>query len=188
MEDCRRPGTRVWLLMKSHYVAERFSSLIRTVAIALDVLPMSEVNVSCEEKELVEMVVKQAGKVRIEVNPDDEYATKRVLLILNKFENRFEPDSIMIKRVLYFLRIDSWSGCHKEIRFLDEQISLELDDNNERELHLLNTLAGFMRYCRGVLFENSALDVVNDEQLVTGRPNLEILSCLNPEDFRARFI
>ncbi|KAJ0899348.1 putative U box domain, armadillo-like helical, Zinc finger, RING/FYVE/PHD-type [Helianthus annuus] len=184
IEDCRRPGARVWLLMKSHYVAERFSSFIRAVATALDVFPMSEVNVSCEVKELVEMVAKQAGKVRIEVNPDDEYAMKRVMLILNQFENRFEPDSIMIKRVLYYLRIDSWSECHKEIRFLDEQISLELDDNNERELHLLNTLAGFMRYCRGVLFENSALDVVNDEQLVTGRPNLEILSCLNPEDFR----
>ncbi|KAJ0765930.1 putative U box domain, armadillo-like helical, Zinc finger, RING/FYVE/PHD-type [Helianthus annuus] len=184
IEDCRRPGARVWLLMKSHYVAEQFSSFIRAVATALDVFPMSEVNVSCEVKELVEMVAKQAGKVRIEVNPDDEYAMKRVMLILNQFENRFEPDSIMIKRVLYYLRIDSWSECHKEIRFLDEQISLELDDNNERELHLLNTLAGFMRYCRGVLFENSALDVVNDEQLVTGRPNLEILSCLNPEDFR----
>ncbi|KAI3717793.1 hypothetical protein L1987_69624 [Smallanthus sonchifolius] len=183
LEDCTRSGARVWILMKSYFVATQFLSVIRAIATALDILPVNSIKVSSEIKELVAMVAKQASKAKMEVDPDDDYAMKRVMMILNQFENRFEPDPIMIKRVLYHLRIDSWNECHKEIRFLDEQISLELlENNNERELHMFYTLAGFMRYCRGVLFENCILDC-NNEQSV-GRPNLEILSCLNHEDFR----
>ncbi|KAK1435784.1 hypothetical protein QVD17_01553 [Tagetes erecta] len=182
LEDCTRTGARVWILMKSHFVATQFLSLIRGVATALDILPLNSIKVLREVKELVQMIAKQASKVNIEVDPDDDYAMRRVMMILNQFENRFEPDPIMIKRVLYHLRIDSWNECHKEIRFLDEQISLETVENNERELLLLNSLAGLMRYCRGVLFENTVLDYNNDQSI--GRTNIEILSCLNPEDFR----
>ncbi|KAK9048151.1 hypothetical protein SSX86_032885 [Deinandra increscens subsp. villosa] len=181
LEDCTSTGARVWILMKSHFVATQFLSSIRAIATALDILPLNSIEVSNEIKELMEMILKQASKAKMEVDPDDDYAMKRVMLILNQFENRFEPDPILIKRVLYHLRIDSWNECHKEIRFLDEQISLE---NNERELHLLNTLAGFMRYCRGVLFENSTHNYDDDDDKSAGKPNLEILSCLNPEDFR----
>ncbi|XP_071701895.1 U-box domain-containing protein 19-like [Rutidosis leptorrhynchoides] len=182
IEDCTRDGARVWLLMKSHFVATQFMTLIRSVATALDILPLNLIKVSLEIKELVELVAKQAGKAKIEVDHDDDHAMKRVLLILNQFENRFEPDSIMIKRVLYYLRINSWSDCHNEIRFLDDEICSESLDNNERDLCLLSTLAGFMRYCRGVLFENCVIE--HSDNPITERPNLEILSCLNPEDFR----
>ncbi|KAL4566582.1 hypothetical protein LXL04_030700 [Taraxacum kok-saghyz] len=181
-EDCTRGGARVFLLMKSHFVATQFLTLIRAVGTALDILPLNSIKVSREVKELVEMVAKQARKARMEVDPEDDYAMKRVMLILNQFENRFEPDPIMIKRVLHYLGINSWSECHREIRFLDEEISLVSVENNERDLHILSTLAGFMRYCRGVLFENSVLENFDDQ--TAGKGNLEILSCLNPEDFR----
>lgn len=182
LEDCTRSGARVWMLMKSHFVATQFSTLIRAIATALDILPMNSIKLSREIKELVEMVAKQAGKAKMEVNSDDDYAMKRVMLILNQFENRFEPDPIMIKRVLYYLGINSWSECHKEIKFLDEEICFESLENNERNLNLLSTLAGFMRYCRGVLFENNVLEHTDDQS--AGKTHLEILSCLNPEDFR----
>ncbi|XP_023752355.1 U-box domain-containing protein 19 [Lactuca sativa] len=181
-EDCTRSGARVFILMKSHFVATQFLTLIRAVATALDILPLNSIKVSTEMKELVEMVAKQARRAKMEVDPDDDYAMRRVMLILNQFENRFEPDPIIIKRVLYYLGINSWSDCHSEIRFLDEEISLVSLENNERDLHLLSTLAGFMRYCRGVLFENFVLENTDDQS--AGRSNLEILSCLNPEDFR----
>ncbi|XP_024977287.1 U-box domain-containing protein 19-like isoform X2 [Cynara cardunculus var. scolymus] len=122
LEDCTRRGARVWMLMKSHFVATQFLTLIRAIATVLDILPLNSIGISREIKELVEMVAKQAGKAKMEVNPDDEYAMKRVLLILNQFENR------------------------------------------------------------GVLFENTVLEHADDQS--AGKTHLEILSCLNPEDFR----
>ncbi|KAF5933308.1 hypothetical protein HYC85_029479 [Camellia sinensis] len=76
--------------MKSHFVATQFRVLIRSVATALDVLPLGSIDLSCEIKELVELVAKQARKAKLEVDPDDESAMNRVILILNQFENSLE--------------------------------------------------------------------------------------------------
>ncbi|KAA8540836.1 hypothetical protein F0562_024799 [Nyssa sinensis] len=181
LEDCTRDGARLWILMKSHFVATQFRVLIRTVATALDVLPLGSMPVSREIKELVELVGKQARKAKLELEPDDENAMKRVILILNQFENRFEPTPSMIKPVLDYLEIQSWNDCNKEIKFLDEEIDLECLDGDEKGVPLLSSLVGFMSYCRGALFETS---VFADTDQTDSKCNVEMLSCLNPEDFR----
>ncbi|KAI3820771.1 hypothetical protein L1987_08319 [Smallanthus sonchifolius] len=182
LEDCTRSGARVWILMKSYYIAMQFQSLTRAIATALEVIPLNSIELSRDVNELVDLVAKQAKKATMEVDPDDDYEMKRVMLILNQFENQFEPDPIMIRRALRHLRIDSWSECHEEIRFLNQQISLELLETNERDLHLLRSLVGFMRYCRGTLFENFVFE--NTDNRLVGKANLDTLSCLNPVDFR----
>ncbi|KAG6401677.1 hypothetical protein SASPL_138541 [Salvia splendens] len=182
LSDCARDGAKMLILMKSHSVATQFRSLIRTVATALDILPLDAIGISGEIKELVEMLWKQARKAKMEVDAADESATKRVLLVLNQFENRFEPDPFMIRRVLGYLDIKTWGECHREIRFLEEEIRAGYSDGDEREVPLLSSLIGLLSYCRGVLFEDYDVEVINQSD---GRgSNLEVLNCLNPEDFR----
>ncbi|KAJ9677703.1 hypothetical protein PVL29_022592 [Vitis rotundifolia] len=177
LEDCSREGARLWILMKSQFVATQFRVLIRAVATALEVLPLNWIDVTSEVKELVELVAKQARKARFDLDPNDECAAKDVIWILNQFEKRIEPDMSVVKRVLDYLEIRSWSECNKEIRFMEE-LSLEC---NEREVTLLNSLMGLMSYCRGVMFEE--IECRGTDQ-TEGRCSVEMLSCLNPEDFR----
>ncbi|KAH6797455.1 hypothetical protein C2S52_022009 [Perilla frutescens var. hirtella] len=182
LEDCAREGAKLLILMKSHFVATQFRSLIRTVATALDVLPLNSIEVSGEIRELVEMLWKQARKARMEVDAGDESAMKRVILVLNQFENRFEPDPFMIRRILGYLDIKTWAECHREIRLLDEEIRAGYLDGDEREVPLLSSLIGFLCYCRGVLFEDYDVGLI--EQSEGRSSNVEVVSCLNPEDFR----
>ncbi|KAK1407250.1 hypothetical protein QVD17_38864 [Tagetes erecta] len=182
LEDCTRTGARVWMLMKTRLVATQFSSLVRAIANVLDVLPLNLFQTSLDVNELVELVTIQARKMTIEVDPNDEHAMKRVMLILNQFENRFEPDPILIKRALRYLRIDSWSQCHDEIMFLNEEISLALLDDCDKDLCLLNSLAGFMKYCRGVLLENCFIR--GNECCSNVKPRPETFRFSNVEDFR----
>lgn len=182
LEDCARDGAKTLILMKSHPVATQFRSLIRSVATALDVLPLDSIEVSGEIKELVEMVSKQARKARMEVDAGDESAMKRVILVLNQFENRFEPDPFMIRRVLGYLDIKTWGECHREIRLLEEEIGAGYLDGDEREAPLLSNLIGLLSYCRGVLFED--YDVGTIDQSEGRSSNVEVVSCLNVEDFR----
>lgn len=181
LEDCTREGATLWILMKSHFVTSQFRVLVRAMATALDVLPLNSIDISCEIKELVELVSKQSQKAKLEISPEDEEELKRVIVILNQFENRFEPERYVIKKVLDFLDIRSWNDCHGEIRFLNEEINLECSEGNERELPLLSSLVGFLSYCRGALFEDSNYGSVDQSD---GRNSLETLICLNPEDFR----
>ncbi|KAL8118305.1 hypothetical protein AgCh_016005 [Apium graveolens] len=183
LQDITREGARIWILMKAHFVASQFSVLVRTVATALDVLELNSIRVSSEVKELVGLVANQARRVKLELDFDDDQAMKKVIVIINQFENKFEPDQGMIKGVLDYLGIKSWGECHKEVKFLEELIGLMCLDNNEREMPLLSSLAGLMRYCRGVIFENSDF---REGGQVDGRGNLEVevVSFLNLEDFR----
>lgn len=182
LEDCARDGAKTLILMKSHSVATQFRSLIRSVATALDVLPLDSIEVSGEIKELVELVSKQARKARMEVDAGDESAMKRVILVLNQFENRFEPDPFMIRLVLGYLDIKTWGECHREIRLLEEEIGAGYSDGDEREVPLLSNLIGLLSYCRGVLFED--YDVATIDQSDGRSSNVEVVSCLNVEDFR----
>ncbi|KAJ8553794.1 hypothetical protein K7X08_024472 [Anisodus acutangulus] len=181
LADCTREGAKTWMLMKAHSVASQFRVLVRTVATALDVLPLSSLNVSREIKELVLMVANQAQRAKMELDPEDEDATKRVIVILNQFENKFEPDSCVIKKFLDYLDITTWTQCHKEIKFLEDEINFECSENHEREVPMLSSLVGFLSYCRGILFEDS---VYGNTDQSDGTSNLETLTCLNPEDFR----
>ncbi|KAK6261162.1 hypothetical protein QUC31_006978 [Theobroma cacao] len=181
LEDCSREGARLWILMKSEMVATQFRTLIKTVSTALDVLPLNLIDICGEVKELVELVAKQARKAKIDIDPDDERAMRRVRSVLNRFEKGIEPEFQILKWVLDHLEIKSWCDCNKEIQFLEEEISSQCVDGKEREVPFLSSLLGFMSYCRGVVFDT--LDNRNTDQTDV-RCNIDILSCLNPEDFR----
>ncbi|XP_023519714.1 U-box domain-containing protein 19-like [Cucurbita pepo subsp. pepo] len=180
-EDCSRSNAKIWILMKSQFVATQFWVLIRALATALDVLPLNRIDTSDEVKELVELVVKQARISKFGLDKDDELMMKRLQSILLQFEKGIEPDLTAIKRVLSYLEIRRWSDCNKEIKFLEEEIDFQYSDLKERDVQILSSLVGFMSYSRLTLFE--ALDFWDKNQTDI-KCNPETLSCLNPQDFR----
>ncbi|KAF3437055.1 hypothetical protein FNV43_RR19808 [Rhamnella rubrinervis] len=181
LEDCTREGARFWMLTKSQLVATQFRVLIRAVATALDVLPLNLIDVGGEVKELVELVARQARKVKFELDPGDQMAANRVLSMLNQLEKGIEPDWSSVKWVLDYLEIRSWSDCDKEIKFLEQEIGFDCSDCYERELSLLSGLVGLMSYSRGVIFE--VLDYRITEK-TEHKCKMKTIGCLNPEDFR----
>ncbi|KAG8474081.1 hypothetical protein CXB51_033723 [Gossypium anomalum] len=64
-------------------VATQFRVLIRIVAIAFNVLPVNSIAVCNKVKELMELVPKQAQKVRNEIDPSDELAMRQIPFILD---------------------------------------------------------------------------------------------------------
>ncbi|KAI4336125.1 hypothetical protein L6164_014693 [Bauhinia variegata] len=184
MEDCTREGARFWMLMKSPLVATQFRHLIRSVATALDVLPLHFIEVCGEVKELVELVAKQARKVKFELDPDDERTRKRVDLLLHQFERGTEPNSNEMKRILDYLEIKSWTDCNQEIRFLEDEISFQCSDCGEREVPFFSDLVGFLSYCRGMIFDTLDFSLRDDTDQSESSCSTEIRTYINPEDFR----
>lgn len=182
LEDCAREGARLLILMQSERVTSQFRILIRMVATALDVLPLTSINVSVDVREMVELVAKQAWKVKVETDPGDEQAAKDVLAILSTFEYKIAPDLSDLRRVLDHLGICSWDECRKEIKFLEEEMELENSKGEERDITLLSSLMGFMTYCRAVLFD--VYDAKSADERSDCKCDGDVLSRLNPEDFR----
>ncbi|MED6124871.1 hypothetical protein PIB30_063029 [Stylosanthes scabra] len=184
LQDCAQEGARLLLLANSNHVASLFRTLVRAVATSLDVLPLHEIEVSGEVRELVELVAKQARKAKMEHEAKDEGASKRVHSILKQLEKGIEPDKNALKEIMEYLEIKTWNECNREINFLEEEIALECSHSNEREREspLLSGLLGFMSYCRVVIFET--VDINNNIEKSETRLSTEMITTVNPEDFR----
>ncbi|KAI4317462.1 hypothetical protein L6164_025329 [Bauhinia variegata] len=188
LEDCTRDGAQLWMLMESDRVATLFRVLSRSIATALDVFPLSSVQISQEAKEQVELLMRQARKARLEVEPDDEQVMMGLFSILNQFENRITPSKSDLKWVLAHIGIRKWSDCNKALKFLDSEMGLECLNEEKRNVAFLSSLMGFMSYCRCVVY-----NVVDDEEddpksnrreSSSSSTDSDILGCLNPDDFR----
>ncbi|KAL3636341.1 hypothetical protein CASFOL_020888 [Castilleja foliolosa] len=148
LEDCARDDSRVYLLMKSEKVSSMFRELIRAVTVALDVLPLSGLEISNDVHEFVEFVRNKALKSTFEVERDDKRAMKRAFRIIDQFESGIAPESSDLKSVLEYLGIKSWNECNNEIRFLENEAA------EEKNVNFLSSLIAFLIYCRCTFFEN----------------------------------
>ncbi|KAI3844574.1 hypothetical protein MKW92_027531 [Papaver armeniacum] len=182
LEDCSQEGSHSWMLMKCKQVSNEFRVLIRTIATALDVLPIGLIDLPNEVKEIVVLVAKQAEKAKSEVELTDERTAGLVTSILNQFENRVAPNPTDLKRVLDYLNIRSWNQCNKEIKFLEEEISTARARGENREVDFLRNLIVFVIYSRVVVFdfidEHRTSSILDD-----GSKPGSMISCLDSEDF-----
>ncbi|KAG9156457.1 hypothetical protein Leryth_019970 [Lithospermum erythrorhizon] len=181
LEDCSKGDAKVWLLMKAEEVSTMFQEAVRAIGVALDVFPMKKLNLSVEVEEIVEFVKNQALKVNFLVEADDARGVRIVHSILEQFEGGFAPQPSKLQWVLRYLGICNWSGCNREVKFLETEISLQLLTDRKKEVGFLSSLMGFMTYCRCTLFD--VVDSVETTQYVdeSRRGNIRFL---NPDDFR----
>ncbi|KAG5032052.1 hypothetical protein AAZX31_06G175500 [Glycine max] len=178
MQDCSRESARLWMLTKSQFIATQFRVLVREVAIVLDAIPVCCIDINNEIKELVELVTKQANRGNLQLDRNDENEAKRLRFLLAQLERGIEPDVDVVKSVLNYLEIKSWTSCNKEIKFLEDEL-----DFNEEEVSLLNSLIGFLCYSRVVIFETIDYQSSGMKQ-IEAKCSMEMLSCVVPEDFR----
>ncbi|KAI6694801.1 hypothetical protein NL676_022511 [Syzygium grande] len=181
LEDCARDGARAWMLVKSERVAGQFRASARAMATALDVLPMEDVGVPVEAREIAGLFVRHARKVRFEVDVDDRTALSDLKSILSRFECGIAPERSALGRVLDYVGVRSWTDCHKEIRFLDAELGFEFSSVEKREVEILSSLMGLMCYCRCVLFE--VVDIESNRQS-NDEHAIKVLDHVNPDDFR----
>ncbi|KAG1326974.1 U-box domain-containing protein 19 [Cocos nucifera] len=179
LHDCARPGARLWVLMLSDWVSCEFQVLVRSIATVLDVLPLETIDAAPEVKEVIRLVRRQAWKVAMGTDPADHRAVRSVWSILNQFKNGVAPARSNLKRVLEHLHIRSWTDCHEEVAFLEEEIFASSDDD---EIALLASLMGFMVYCRVVLFDS--MDGKRSHDHKDGNLQPQVIEHLRREDLR----
>ncbi|GFP80091.1 U-box domain-containing protein 19 [Phtheirospermum japonicum] len=134
--------------MKSKKVSSHFRELIRAVTVALDVLPLSGLEISDDVHEFVEFVRKKALKSNFDVERDDKRAMERAIRIIGQFESGIAPESSDLKSFLEYLGIKSWNECDNEVRFLESEAT------EEKDVRFLSSLIALLIYCRCAVFEN----------------------------------
>ncbi|KAK8571441.1 hypothetical protein V6N12_027530 [Hibiscus sabdariffa] len=151
MEDCST-GTKMWLLMQVHVLANSFHELTLELSTLLDIFPFKEVELSQDIEELVVLVTKQCSQSKPSVDPRDEFLRRQVLAMLDQIEKEIVPDHLKLKKVLEDLGLRDNSSCREEIESLQEEIQYRNDEKSKSDIV---SLIGLVRYANCVLFGSS---------------------------------
>lgn len=178
LRDCSRRGARLWILTNSGRVLSEFRVLLRSVAVALDVLPLDSLALSSDVRDTVSLLARQAWKADLKPDPADERAAEAVRSALAAFASGVRPDGVELRALLNRLQIRSWGDCGDEIAFLEEQL-LDYSTGDDGEAVLLGSLTALLVYCRATMFEVSGVEARKEPRLE--EPGI---GELNPDAFR----
>ncbi|MQL89737.1 hypothetical protein Taro_022315, partial [Colocasia esculenta] len=163
LRDCGLRGAPLWVLMTSGRVSDEFRILVRSIATALDVLPLAAIDAPGEVKEVVRLVAEQARRVVIGTDPADAAAAGEVCKILGRVEKGVDPDPGRLEGVLRHLRIRTWTECDEEIVFLEGELGATLSSKGEQdEIMLLSSLRGLMNYARSAFRCPISLELMSE--------------------------
>ncbi|KAL8136569.1 hypothetical protein V2J09_002570 [Rumex salicifolius] len=174
LEDCTRQDARLWMLVKSGKVANRYRVVGRDLATALEIFPVSLIDLSNESKDCVEFVARQTRRLGSVVDSGVCWGLNLIDQVMKGFERGVIPDPNNLKLFLRYLGVRNWGDCEAEIKFLEEEISS----------HSENGLLGFMIYCRCVVFDVLCTEGVRRNVCESKDDGVVLLSHLNEEDLR----
>nr|GEV39054.1 U-box domain-containing protein 18-like [Tanacetum cinerariifolium]GEV39850.1 U-box domain-containing protein 18-like [Tanacetum cinerariifolium] len=183
LQDCMRSDARVWMLTRAEKVSNMFRAIFRSISVALDVLPLDDINVSIELNELMCLVKIQALNSKLEFRPEDKRVLDHLRSVLDQLEHHVAPGQKNLSRVLGYLSISSWTECSKEIKFLEMEIGSERSGSKRTDLGILSSLMGLMIYTRCKVFtvvDGENISVSNDVLCC----NDHLINSLNVDDLR----
>lgn len=187
LEDCSSDVSCVWLIMQTEEISNKFYVLTLDMATALDVLPLRLLDVSDEVKEQIELVHRQARRAKLFIDTSEEQLRRDVLSVLDEFEKEVTPNESKLRKIFDDLHLKNARDCRREIELLEQEMRNQNKLGAYQNVSIINSLVGFMRYCKCVLF--GVTDMEFDAQLQTSsedrvsRTESEDAPVI-PEDFR----
>lgn len=145
-------SSKLWLLLQNHSISCHFHDINQEIWTLFDVFPLTDVNLSEDVKEQVELLKKQSRKSKLLIDRHDDLLRLKLYYFLNEFERGRIPE--MTDLYIFFvdkLGICNVKGCRIEIEFLEEQI-VNHDGDLEPSASILYGFVALMRYCRFLLF------------------------------------
>ncbi|KAG6416673.1 hypothetical protein SASPL_124108 [Salvia splendens] len=145
-------SSKLWLLLQNNTISGHFHDINQEISTLFDVFPLSEIILSEDVREQIDLLSRQSRKSRLSIDKHDECKRLKLYHFLNEFEKGKIPD--LNELYIFFvekLEICNVERCRSEIEFLEEQI-VNHDDDLEPSSSVLNGFVALMRYCRFLLF------------------------------------
>ncbi|KAL2549758.1 U-box domain-containing protein 13 [Forsythia ovata] len=125
IESCRE-GSQLWNLMQTEFISNQFYVAVKEIGGALDILPLSLLNLTADTREQVELLHKQAKRVQLFVNPSEIQRRDELLHLMaaNSDKNRKNKGFIDFKRIKDIL---SSIGLKSSLDYKEEISKLEAE-------------------------------------------------------------
>ncbi|CAH9101177.1 unnamed protein product [Cuscuta epithymum] len=148
IEDCRN-SSKMWLLMRSEMISNRFHELSVELSTLLDIFPAKDLELGEDVEELICLVQKQSSEKEAYVDSGDEVLREDVLRMLDRIKREIVPDQENLAEIFNKLNLSDSTSCSDEIDCLEDEIQSQTDAKSKSDIVALISL---VRYAKCVLY------------------------------------
>ncbi|KAK6154793.1 hypothetical protein DH2020_009041 [Rehmannia glutinosa] len=121
--DYVKGSSRLWLLLQNHSISGHFHDLNQEISTLLDVFPLSEINLSEDVKEQVELLSKQSRKSKLFIDKHDDLLRVEIEFLEEQIVNHdgdIEPTASILNGFVAVMRY-----CRFLLFRFEDEIDLE---------------------------------------------------------------
>ncbi|KAI0501863.1 hypothetical protein KFK09_016808 [Dendrobium nobile] len=174
--DCSA-RSRMRLILQIDSLGNDFHELTFDLSTLLDILPLPELRLSDDVRDLVDLLRRQCCRSNPAVDPTDDALRCEILSMIREIEQEVVPDLSRLTAIFEKVGIDGTRSCRNEIECLEREIG---DRVSEKWTAAMIALVGVVRYAKCVLY--GASTPTSDSS--TGKFSFAELDPLVPPDFR----
>ncbi|PKA57635.1 U-box domain-containing protein 16 [Apostasia shenzhenica] len=146
--DCST-RSRMRLLLQVELLAIDFHELTLDLCTLLDILPLPDLQLSEDVRDLVDLLRRQCRRSSLAVDPADAALRCEILAMIQEIEREVVPDLSRLGSIFHGLRLDDARSCRNEIECLEREIG---DRILEKWASAMIALVGLVRYAKCVLY------------------------------------
>ncbi|EOY17719.1 hypothetical protein QUC31_006776 [Theobroma cacao] len=168
-EGCR-DGSSIWGLIQTELISNQFYAIVKEMGRALDILPLSLLDVTVDIREQVELLHKQAKRAELFVDPREVQRREELLQVMasnngkNRKNQRF-VDIETVKEVLSSIGLRSPLDYEEEISKLEAEALKQAGTGGLFVVSNINNLVSFVSYSKSMIFSSSEECEKNKEDI-----------------------
>ncbi|EXC04705.1 U-box domain-containing protein 13 [Morus notabilis] len=150
-------GSSLWGLMQTELVSNQFYVLVKEMGSALDILPLSLLNVSADIREQVELLHKQAKRAELYIDLRELQRREELLqLMATNNENSSKKKGFLdfgkVREILSSIGLRTPLDYEEEILKLEEEVKKQAGTGGLIVVSNINNLISFVSYCKSMIF------------------------------------
>ncbi|KAM1162508.1 hypothetical protein ACFX13_001563 [Malus domestica] len=162
IQDCK-DGSSLWGLMQTELVSNQFYVLVKELGRALDILPLSLLNVTADIKEQIELLHRQAKRAELFIDLKELQRREELLVLMgsNSEKNRKNQGFIDLVKVRDVL---SSIGLRNSVDYEEETSKLEAEAHKQAGsgglivVSNINNLISLVSYCKTIIFIDGEIE------------------------------
>ncbi|XXG44360.1 hypothetical protein AAC387_Pa01g4190 [Persea americana] len=170
IQECKA-ASALWSLVQTEFIAEQFHLLEKEMGRALDILPLSLLNLTTDVREQVELLHRQTRKAQLLVEPRDGRRREGLLQVMdnNRSNNNYNKNSIdcqKLEEIMCSLGLRSSTDYDDEISKLEAEIRKQAGTGGVVVVSNLNNLISLVSYSKSAILGEGG---GNNEQVKQGK-------------------
>ncbi|KAH7548340.1 hypothetical protein ACOSP7_032239 [Xanthoceras sorbifolium] len=196
IQGCK-DGSSLWGLLQTEIVSNQFYVLVKEMGRALDILPLSLLNISADIREQVELLHKQAKRADLFVDPREQQRREDLLQVMasnneKNSKNKGFIDIRKLQEVLNSIGLRSPLDYEEEVSKLEAEAQKQAGTGGLIVVSNINNLISLVSFSKSRIFSNEENEKSKDikqrsssmsriyDQSLTSQSILTII----PDEFR----